>query len=116
MQYKKAIKYKIPHAMDGVERRTKLGKIMSFSVFKYMTFGAGNRAMRSIDPCPKCGVDKTVQRALARTRFFVARATEGGEAYTVCYATFAFYKKIPLIIVYINGQQYLYCKNSSGNI
>jgi len=27
------------------------------------TFGAGNRAMRSIDPCPKCGGDKTMQRA-----------------------------------------------------
>jgi len=34
-------------------------KIISSNVFKYMTFGAGNRAMRSIDPCPKCGGDKT---------------------------------------------------------
>ena len=28
-----------------------------------MTFGAGNRAMRSIDPCPKCGGEKTALRA-----------------------------------------------------
>jgi len=25
----------------------------------YATFGAGNRALRSNDPCPKCGGEKT---------------------------------------------------------
>jgi len=32
-----------------------------------MTFWAGYRAMRSIDPCPKCGGDKTPQRAESPT-------------------------------------------------
>jgi len=36
---------------------------------------------------------KTAQRALARLGFFVVRAAEGGEAYTVCYAKCA---RIPL--------------------
>jgi len=27
---------------------------ISYNVFRFTTFGAGNRAMRSIDPCPKC--------------------------------------------------------------
>jgi hypothetical protein len=40
----------------------------------YMTVWAGNRALRSKDPCPNCGGEKIAQRALARLRFFVARA------------------------------------------
>ena len=32
----------------------------------FTTVWAGYRAMRSIDPCPNCGGDKTAQRALAR--------------------------------------------------
>jgi len=39
------------------------------------TFGAGNRAMRSIDPCPKCGGEKTAQ-SRRRLRFFGARGRE----------------------------------------
>jgi len=35
-----------------------------------MTFGAGNRAMRSNAPCPKCGGDKTAQRREAPTAVF----------------------------------------------
>jgi hypothetical protein len=61
---------------------------ISPNVSKYMTFGAGNRAMRSIDPCPKCGVDKTAQRALPDCGFAEPKPPTGGEAYTVCYVPF----------------------------
>ena len=48
-----------------------------------MTVWAGNRAMRSIDPCPNCGGEKTAQRAKPDCGFSEPKPPTGGAAYTV---------------------------------
>jgi hypothetical protein len=58
------------------------------NVSKYMTFGADNRALRSNDPCPKCGVEKTAQRAMPDCGFSTPEAHKVGGAHTVCYVPF----------------------------
>jgi len=47
-----------------------------------MTFGAGNRAMRSIDPRPKCGGEKP-HKGRSPTAVFRSPSRYCGEAYTV---------------------------------
>ena len=58
---------------------------MSFNVLGIRRFGQVIGLCEANVPCPNCGGDKTAQRALARLRFFGARAAPmGGDAYTVC--------------------------------
>ena len=71
-----------------------------------MTFWAGYRAMRSIDPCPKCGGEKTAQRR-SRLRFFVARSAEQAlSIYRLLYEVqFCF---IPLLFYLYNLNLFLF--------
>jgi hypothetical protein len=48
----------------------------------YMTFGAGNRALRSNDPRPKCGGEK-LHKGRSPTAVFRSPSRYCGEAYTV---------------------------------
>jgi len=42
---------------------------ISPNILGWRRFGVGNEAMRSIDPCSKCGGDETAQRAQPDWRF-----------------------------------------------
>jgi len=55
---------------------------------RYATFCAGNRATRSVDPRAKCAGVNPHQGRKPDCGFTEAEPPEGGEAHTVCYATF----------------------------
>jgi len=61
---------------------------MAFNVFRYATLAGGNRAMRSIDPARQCGGTEPHKGRKPDCGGVEPEPPEGGEAHTVCYATF----------------------------
>jgi len=102
---------------------------MSHNGKSLTTFGAGNRAMRSVDPCPKCGVAKPHKGRKPDWGFAEPEATEGSGALNGCYATFEQkmpqhiikslideYRKVQYILeVYDNGEMKKVSGASMGN-
>jgi hypothetical protein len=66
-----------------------LGTI-AHNAFRYTTFGAGDRATRSVDPRAKCAGAVPHKGREPDCGTAEAEPPIGGEAYTVCYATFDF--------------------------
>ena len=63
---------------------------IAHNVFRYVTFGAGNRALRSNDPRAKCAGAVPHKGRKPDCGTAEAEPPIGGEAHTVCYAPFDF--------------------------